>query len=177
MIFKNTSFKKAIPIWEKGMQTEQNHAVLFETIVDGRAEALLRISGYTGYQIFVNEQFVHWGPARAGRGYYRVDEIPLCAYLKDGRNAITVLATGYYCHSFEWFKEPSFLCAEIEKDGEIICYTGGNGWNNYNKGWYCILYEDGRISGENRCCYAFYGENSSKENEYVYYLQRIQEKK
>ena len=119
MIFKKTSFKKAKPIWEKGEQKTQNHTILFESFVKQAPTAVLRISGYTGYQVFINGEFVHWGPARAGRGYYRVDEFIIGKYLKDKNNRISVLSTGYYTDSFEWFKEPSFICAEIEANDSI----------------------------------------------------------
>ena len=113
------------------MQTELNHALKFETRVGKYENAVLRISGYTGYQVFVNGEFVHWGPARAGRGHYRVDELYIGKYLLSEENVITVLSTGYYCDTFQWLKEPSFLCAEIESSGEILAYTGGNGWRAY----------------------------------------------
>ena len=125
-------FKKAKPIWEKGKQTTQNHTILYETELQAHESAILRISGHTGYQVFVNNIFVHWGPARAGRGYYRVDELHIGKYLTAEKNVIAVLSTGYYCDSFEWLKEPSFFCAEIEIDDKIICYTGGIGWKAYS---------------------------------------------
>ena len=131
MIFKKTSFKKAKPIWEKGEQKTQNHTILFESFVKQAPTAVLRISGYTGYQVFINGEFVHWGPARAGRGYYRVDELSIGKYLKDKNNRISVLSTGYYTDSFEWFKEPSFICAEIEANDSIISYTSDSNWKAY----------------------------------------------
>lgn len=132
MIFKEKTFNKALPVWVKGKQTEQNFTVLYETVFDGcHGDVTLRISGYTGYQVFVNGEFVHWGPARAGRGYYRVDELLLDKYIVNGKNTIDVLATGYYCNSFEWLKEPSFFCAELEINGTVTAYTGGLGWKAY----------------------------------------------
>lgn len=131
MIFEEVFLKKAVPIWARGKQCEENYTVLYEAELDGSADALLRIAGHTGYRVFVNGDFLHYGPARAGRGYYRVDELPLGKYLVNGKNRVTVVSTGFYCHSFEWFKEPSFFCAEIEVNGEITAYTGGNGWKAY----------------------------------------------
>ncbi len=48
---------------------------------------------------------------------------------------------------------------------------GGNGWSNYFDSWYCVLYTDGRISGENTGEYCFSGESSSKEEEYTYTIR------
>ena len=49
--------------------------------------------------------------------------------------------------------------------------VGGNGWSNYQRSWYAVLYTDGRISGKNEGHYSFYGESSSKENTYTYTLR------
>jgi hypothetical protein len=128
MIFSEARFIKALPVWERGMQRELNHALKFTADVGKYTNALLRISGHTGYQVFINGEFVHYGPARAGRGYYRVDEILIEKYLTRDENTLVIIATGYFCDSFEWLKEPSFVCAEIEADREIVAYTGGTGF-------------------------------------------------
>ena len=128
MIFSEARFIKALPVWERGMQRELNHALKFTADVGKYTNALLRISGHTGYQVFINGEFVHYGPARAGRGYYRVDEIRIEKYLTRDENTLVIIATGYFCDSFEWLKEPSFICAEIEADREIVAYTGGTGF-------------------------------------------------
>ena len=132
MKFKETQFVKACPVWEKGMQTELNHSLKFVSNIEGCKDAFLRISGYTGYQIFINGKFVHYGPARAGRGYYRVDELSVSKYLTYEKNVITVVATGYYVDSFEWLKEPSFIIAELVSEGKVVAFTGGEGWKAYS---------------------------------------------
>ncbi len=132
MLFKEIKFEKACPVWEKGMQTELNHSLKFVSDIEKSKNAFLRICGYTGYQVFINGEFIHFGPARAGRGYYRVDEIDISKYLTTTDNIVTVISTGYYCDTFEWLKEPSFLCAEIICNGEVVAYTGGEGWHAYS---------------------------------------------
>lgn len=132
MIFRSTSFQKALPVWECGKSQEMNHMLLFTSDCPAQKNVLLRVSGYTSYQIFVNDILVSIGPARAGKGYYRVDELLLDPYLKNGQsNCITVLCTGYYCRNYYIRREPSFFCAEIVCDGQILSYTGGNGWTAY----------------------------------------------
>ncbi len=132
MICQPISFQKALPVWERGKSQEMNQRLLFTANCPAQKNVLLRVSGYTSYQIFVNDTLVSIGPARAGKGYYRVDEIPLDPYLKEGQsNCINVLCTGYYCRNFYIRREPSFFCAEIVCNGQILSYTGGNGWNAY----------------------------------------------
>ncbi|MBE6634778.1 MAG: hypothetical protein E7617_01070 [Ruminococcaceae bacterium] len=132
MIFAESHFIKALPVWECGMQKELNHALRFVADVRDYSDALLRISGHTGYQVFINGRFIHYGPARAGRGYYRVDELDVGKYLTRGENRILILASGYFCDSFEWLKEPSFIIAELVSDGKVVAFTGGEGWKAYS---------------------------------------------
>ena len=134
MLFEEINFVKARPVWEKGMQKELNHSLKFVSHIGASNDAHLRISGYTGYRVFINGEFVHYGPARAGRGYYRTDEIDISRYLTKEVNDVTVFSTGYYCDTFEWLKEPSFLCAEIISGSEVVAYTGGDGWCAYSQG-------------------------------------------
>ncbi len=121
-------FQKAVPVWESGKTREMNQMLAFEVEVRAVGEMLLRIAGYTGYRVFVNGELIHFGPARAGKGFYRVDELPIQA---DGACKIEVVATGYYCRSFYWMQEPSFLCAELIAGGEVIAYTGDDRWHAY----------------------------------------------
>ena len=132
MIFREKKFTKARPVWERGMQKELNHSLKFVSSVEKSENAILRISGYTGYQVFVNGELVHYGPARAGRGYYRIDEISISKHLTMEHNEVTVISTGYFCDTFQWLKEPSFLAAEIISGGEVTAYTGGDGWRAYS---------------------------------------------
>lgn len=124
------TFQKALPVWEAGEETSPNRRLLFESLCP-RGEATLVISGHTGYRVFVNGTFVHAGPGRAGRGYYRVDEIALSPYLTQAENRICVEATGFYCYSYEWLREPSFLCAELLLEGRVVAFTGGEGWRAF----------------------------------------------
>jgi len=129
MIGQNGSFQKAIPVWEAGKTHEMNQSLIFEVQCSVGENAYLRIAGHTGYRVFVNGKFCHFGPARAGRGCYRVEEIPLCV---SGKCIVSVFATGYYCRSFYWLREPSFVCAEIVDGEDVIAYTGDACWKAYD---------------------------------------------
>ena len=121
-------FQKAIPVWEKGKSCEMNQMLRFEVILKTAEPTTLRIAGHTGYRVFVNGELIHFGPARAGQGWYRVEELPIA---KTGEVTVTVVATGYYCRSFYWVREPSFLCAELIANGEVIAYTGDDRWHAF----------------------------------------------
>lgn len=49
------------------------------------------------YKVFLNGEFLYFGPARCARGYYRVDEIELP--FKKGKNHIAIETVNYYVNS------------------------------------------------------------------------------
>ena len=70
----NYTFKKAIPVWEKGTEVAINRALVFVSKLGKVKDCKLAIAGSTAFTVLVNGDFVAYGPARAGHGYYRVDE-------------------------------------------------------------------------------------------------------
>ena len=123
-IIKSVRFEKAVPVWQAGMEREKNHNLLFRAVVPAREGAVLRIAGHTHFQLRVNGRFVAVGPARAGHGYYRVDEYALDGLLTEPENVISVLVAGYAVNSFAYLDMPSFLCCEVLAGEELLAATG-----------------------------------------------------
>lgn len=127
---KEYIFKQAVPVWEKNKETEMNHHLLFRSIVLGRdvkdGVTKIALTASNMYQLFVNGQFVAEGPARAGHGYYRVDEIDISKYLTSEQNVIAIYVASYYIKNFYLIKQPGFLCAEIMCDDKVLAATGNN---------------------------------------------------
>ena len=127
---KEYLFKQAVPVWEKSKEAEMNYHLLFRSIVSGcdvkDCVTKVALTASNMYQLFVNGQFVAEGPARAGHGYYRVDEIDISQYLSEEDNVIAVYVAGYYIKNFYLVKQPSFLCAEILCGERIVAATGGS---------------------------------------------------
>lgn len=117
-------FTLARPVWEKDRQKEMNVSLIFRGFIPEKADAKIRIAASSRYQIFVNGSFFAAGPARAAHGFYRVDEYTLSHLLNEKKNTVAIIAAGYNSNSFYLLDEPSFLCAEIEANGEIIYATG-----------------------------------------------------
>ena len=117
-------FKKAKPMWLKNMRKISNLQVGFrcDFEADAAKEYVLVITGATFYKVYMNGEFVCFGPARTAHGYAKCDEIKL--KVKNGINKLAVEAAGYNCSSFYTVKTESFLCAEILSNGEAICWTG-----------------------------------------------------
>lgn len=123
------SFTSARPVWPEGREKEMNLSVGFRAAVDGAAanNAVIRLTGSTVYRIFVNNEFLGYGPARGPHGYCRVDEWPLKDRCRPGPNVIAIEVAGYNVNSYYHLDQPSFLQAEIVDGGKVIASTAGDG--------------------------------------------------
>ena len=128
MIYSSTEFQIAKPVFAAGLKKEMNIAVLFTAEISKGAGTCLRLAGHCSYEVFINGQFVHYGPARAGRKHYRVDELSVDAWLTEETNRVSVIVSGYNCGCFHYFDEESFFCAEFVRGGSAFCATGCGGW-------------------------------------------------
>lgn len=130
MVFQKTKFEKATSIWPKGLRDEMNVTVAFVAECD-KGDFTLRLCAQSDYQLFINKEFIMSGPSRAGRGFYRVDEIDVSKHLTRDKNELLVLVNSYRCDNFYLINQAPFLCAElIGKDG-ASCETGSEAWRAY----------------------------------------------
>ena len=109
MSFNFVNFNKAKPVWLAEGAREMNVTLLFETKLLADSSAMMRMAGHFSYQVFINGNFVHFGPARAGRNFYRVDEVDIGKYLTESENKVVVLVNGYHCDSYYFTNEQAFL--------------------------------------------------------------------
>lgn len=119
----NYSFKKAIPVWEKDNENAIHRALVFTSKIKKAEACTLSLAGSTAFTVLVNGNFVAYGPARAGHGYYRVDEYVLDSFLTEDENTVEIRIFGYNVPNFQYVDLPSFLCAEICVGGEVVAYT------------------------------------------------------
>lgn len=119
-----TQFLKARPVWVQGMEKEPNYRVQFKAICDRYDDAEIRIATSGTYQLWVNGEFVSYGPARAGKDHFRMEKIDISRLLNKDKNTVIIEAAGYYCYSFYIMRQPSFLQAEIVSNGEAKVFTG-----------------------------------------------------
>ena len=97
---KKYQFKKAIPVWEKDKDKTINYNLIFRTIIPKSNDVKIALSASNLYQLFINGTMIAEGPARAGHGYYRVDEIDITPYLKNDENIIAICVDGYYVKNY-----------------------------------------------------------------------------
>ena len=121
---KNNIFLQAQPVWIKNKRNVPNLQVGFrcDFFAEQKKNYVLKITGATYYRIYLNGEFAGYGPARAGHGYVKCDEMNLP--VEEGLNQLAVEVAGYNCTSFYTMPHVSFLCAEILEEGEVILYTG-----------------------------------------------------
>ncbi len=119
--------KKAIPVWAADREKEMNLTLGFRGFFHGKKNqiATLRITASTLYRIYLNGEFVGYGPARAGHGYFRVDTYDLSKWVVNGENIIAIEVAGYNVNSYYTLDQPSFLQAEVASAGKILLASGG----------------------------------------------------
>lgn len=123
------SFVSAKPVWVEGREREMNVSVGFRATVDGQNadKAVVRLTGATICRLFVNGEFLGYGPARGPHGFFRVDEWPLTGHCKPGPNVIAIEVAGYNANSYNFINQPSFLQAEIVAGQTVLASTAGAG--------------------------------------------------
>ena len=68
--------QNAKPIWLSGRSTEMNTLAVFRTTLCKKGSAELHVAAASYYRAFLDGRFLGYGPARAAKGYARVDILP-----------------------------------------------------------------------------------------------------
>jgi len=117
-------FKKALPVWAKEQENEFAVTLGFYCKVPQAQEsAVLRVATSGFYRVFINGEFVYYGPIRCAHGHYRVDEVPLFDRLTRSENHIAVEVVNYAVDSFASLQQPGFIQMEWEQDGAVLAVT------------------------------------------------------
>ena len=118
-------FQSAKPVWPRGRENRMNDFVEFRATFrcDCDEAPILRIAASTVYRVRLNGQFAGYGPARAAKGFFRVDEWPL-AVSRECENTISIEVSAYNCNTFIYAEWPAFLQAEVVSGGRVLAMTG-----------------------------------------------------
>ncbi|MBN1901530.1 hypothetical protein JW926_09440 [Candidatus Sumerlaeota bacterium] len=132
--FPEAGFKEALPVWIGGREREKNLFAGFRTVMDKPAASnvTLRITAATLYRFFVNGEFAGHGPARAAKGWFRVDEWNITSMLKSKNNIISIEVAGYNANSYYLLDQPSFIQAEIIAGNHVLTATGKSALNGFD---------------------------------------------
>ena len=117
-------FDLAKPIFIKNKRELMNFQAGFKCTFQADADKayILKITGATLYAIYLNNEFIFYGPARAPHGYFRVDEVALP--VKAGENILCISVAGLNCRTFYTRNMKSFVQAEVLENNSIVAYTG-----------------------------------------------------
>jgi len=120
--------KEARPVWAEARETEMNLTLGFQGIFQAEKNSgfTLRVTASTLYRVFLNGEFLGYGPARTAHGFFRVDEYNIGDVVKSGENMLAIEVAGYNVNTYYTLDQPSFLQAELESDGKIILATGND---------------------------------------------------
>ncbi len=162
----NYVFKKALPVWECGTEKAINRSLVFTASV-GKCDCTLALAGSSAFLVLVNGRFLAHGPARAGHGYYRVDEYSLAPLLDREENTVEIRMFGYNVPSFEYVDLPSFLSAEILLGDCVLAYTSAG-----DTGFVCRSFDE-RMTRVQRYSYQrMFVENYRLGENYLDYSSR-----
>lgn len=108
-------FEKALPVWSEGDSGATNCVRVFEGefVWNGRGEKpILRLASAYGCRIELNGCFAGYGPARAAKGWFRVDEWTL-KDARPGTNRIALVSLAHNTPTYQWVAQPAFIQAEV----------------------------------------------------------------
>ncbi|MCQ2394793.1 MAG: hypothetical protein MJ249_10940 [Kiritimatiellae bacterium] len=123
--FAEPAFLSAQPVWPANRAAVMNDFVGFRAAFDVKAgeQPILRVTGSTVYRIWLNGRHVGYGPARAAKGFFRVDEWPLAAAVRAGKNELAIEVSAYNCNTYSHCEWPGFLQAEVVLGKKVIACT------------------------------------------------------
>lgn len=113
-------------VWPQGRATETNAFYGFSAVFDARKgdSPVLRMAAGSIARVWLNGQFAGYGPARAAEGFMRVDEWPLGAFVRDGRNVLAIEVSNPGVNTLYLPQRPAYLFAEVVEDGRTLVATG-----------------------------------------------------
>ena len=66
-------FSSALPVWASGCENKMNETLCFTEKFSYCKDAVFKITACNFYRVFLNGEFLGFGPARAAEGYRRTD--------------------------------------------------------------------------------------------------------
>ncbi|MFZ4508957.1 MAG: hypothetical protein ACOYON_14810 [Fimbriimonas sp.] len=119
----HTRFLRAEAIWARAPRPEYHDIVGFSAQLPAQEGKTLRIAASSVYRVWVDGVFLAYGPSRAGKGFFRVDEWKI----PDGAKVLAIEVVDYGVNAFSAMKHPGFICAEVVVAGEAKLWTSASG--------------------------------------------------
>jgi len=109
-------------IWSE-QKTESNTELLFALKVGKKVDARLSLVAKDIYNLYINGEFVSYGPARSAKGYCRVDKINIGSFLTRKVNVIEVYVQYNGTRTLCFSDDDPYFGAELISNGEVIAVS------------------------------------------------------
>jgi alpha-L-rhamnosidase len=118
-------FIKARPVWAFGGQVANNMTLGLHSVFELKdfSKATFSITAASCYKVYINGEFIGFGPSIAAEKYFRVDQYDVLNKLKLGKNVLAIEVVGYNTDSYYIPNQPHFVQAELIVDGEVLATT------------------------------------------------------
>ena len=105
-------------VWAKNKSKEMNVALAFLYDIGTKSgdEIKVRVTACNVYKMFVSDQLLGYGPARAAHGYARIDEY---VFIAKGETEITFEVVGYRVNGYAYLNENPFFACEVFVNGKL----------------------------------------------------------
>ena len=97
-------------IWAKGLKEEKNITLAFSLDLGAKEGFTMKLAAASLYRVYVDGEFVAFGPQRAAKGYARVEN-----FSAEGKRLV-VEVENIYVPTFWVIKQPPFFACEIETE-------------------------------------------------------------
>lgn len=116
--------RKFDTVWGK-LQDNKNMELRFQCEIESYKEVVIELVAKDIYNLFVNDRFVSYGPARAAKGYARVERLEVSSFLqqKDCRNMISVYVHSVNSKTLHLAEGRPFFGIRVYGDGKLIKQT------------------------------------------------------
>ncbi len=109
-------------VWSEELRAVKNHTLAFKLFFTPQPGDVLTIAASNLYRLFIDGEFVGYGPARAAHGYTRVDNYNLSSF-ENNSVCIVVEVFAANINSYYIVDELPFFGVEIKRDNNCIIST------------------------------------------------------
>lgn len=117
-------FSSALPVWTSGCENKMNETLCFTEKFSYCKDAVFKITACNFYRVFLNGEFLGFGPARAAEGYRRTDVYRI--FGTEESNTLFIEVNAYRCNTLYDVNTQGLVQYELIADGETLFATGKN---------------------------------------------------
>ncbi len=100
-----------------------NMELCFCCEIEARQDAVLELIAKDIYNLYINGEFVAYGPSRAAKGYCRVERLRIGSFLTKEQNVISVYVQANHTDMLCLAKEQPLFGVRIQAGGQIVRAT------------------------------------------------------